>query len=1162
MYHLNTIGTMQHEDGNTCITIKKDYRKALKYLDKFSHIHIFYTSLENSIWRLQTRIANIQTVDIKKGVILTEALLKNVDKLDVIDIKPYFPCEDSVKGTDQNVISNDITSLKNQIRPNGANIEIIKVDDLNSYLVEQKGTIRNTQGEVYIQLTDKMDITSNYIKILWWFHKFDSEIYRKVTECNPPYENSPRTGVFATRSPVRPNPLAMTVARILKVDHEQNRIYINAIESFDKTPCIGILEYRQDSNCILECRVPEWLSHWPKWYDDKKMDEKECRVTCKDSGLVSLLNTNIKNNIKYSIKNRDDIKIPTVSSKKKKNDSIYILGARENNLKGIDVRIPYGKITAVVGVSGSGKSSLVHDTIYAECRRRMEYLNNNRNMLQKPKVENMTGCIPAVLISQNEIRGNSQSTVGTYTNAYDYLRMIYASVAVRHCPDCGNEIIPLTKENILNLLSGIKDVEIFDLMKQTIEEETLERKVNLALERGKGAFYIQLPDHEFILLQTKQKCYRCDKLMFEMTPRTFSYIDSESRCPICNGTGENVEIDEKKIIEHPEVSLLDGASSFYGKLRDFLASPNANWMKGQVFGLAHKMGEDLEKPWNELSHNFRDKILHGSGDEIVTFSYDNKKLGRKGEITRPVEGICNIIKRIYDDNTDTKTINQYMSKVSCKHCNGERLNKEGRMATIGELRYPTAAAMTFDEVIGFCDQLVTVISINDYKKINHAIQSLKEVAESARRLGLGYIQMSQETSTLSGGERQRVKLLAAMLNHMTGILYVFDEPSKGLHPKDYAKVTDMIQYLKDEGNTIIMVEHNDDMIRTADYIIEIGPGAGEQGGLLVGEGSYEVMINNKDTQISRYLNSEVIKKAPYMKKNQNDLSFITMKQLKYRNLKNITIQFPKKAFTCINGVSGSGKSSLMKGEIYQKANHENDFSEVILVDQLPIGKTSKSVIATYIGVMDDIREAMALSSQAIEYGFDEKYFSFNGELGQCVACKGEGRVRIKYLEDSYMECLECSGKRYQKKILGVEYHDKSIDDILNMSIDEALHFWSEVSDITQKLEIVKKVGLGYLKIGQSTPTLSGGEASRLKLAKQLMSTRKKNVLYLLDEPTTGLHYSDIEHLLGLISELIENGNTVIAIEHNKQFVQNCDWIIELGPGAGKDGGQVISQGTF
>lgn len=1144
MVQLNKIGKIKYEEAKTWIVLEKQYKKALTHVREFSHIHLFYTYKERDVWNMNTRIVKIQSVDVKAGII--EAGNWNVDlpESDVIDIKPYFPCEDSVKeaGEQSPVLERTL--------------EIMKKDAKGHYQMEPVGLIRNSHGECYIQLKNMSEITSGYIKVFWWFDKFDSDKYRRLTQCNPPYENAPKTGIFASRSPVRPNPLAMTVANITRVDKEQKRIYINAIESFDKTPCLGILAYCKNRDFVPECEVPEWLSHWPKWVDAVKPDLNSGIVACKDSRLTALLKEPKERNREVSLSPEEPLK------EEGKKDGLWIKGAREHNLKGINIKIPYGKITAVVGVSGSGKSSLVHDTIYAECRRRMEYLNNNRNQLQKPDAEYMTGCIPSVIISQKEIRGNSQSTVGTYTNAYDYLRILYASVGIRHCPDCSHEIIPLTRDTILQILSKEKEAVILDRRKQVMEGDTLREKVDTALERGKGAFYAKLGSDEFILLQTRQKCFRCDKLMFELTPASFRYSDPESRCPFCNGTGETVELDESKIIEHPELSLLDGASSFYGKLKGFRTNPNANWMKGQVFGLADKLKVDLEKPWKELPEEFKDKILHGTGQETVTFVYENRKNGRKGEIVRPAEGICQIIKRLYDENSDSKALDNYMTRVTCDHCQGERLNKEGRMVTINKIRYPQAAAMSFLEMIDFIDALVSVMGKTEYEKVKSTLKGLKEVARSAKKLGIGYLKMSQGTATLSGGEGQRLKLLAAMQNHMTGILYVFDEPSKGLHPKDYRKVADVIQTLKREGNTVLIVEHNEDMIRIADHIIEIGPGAGELGGYLVGEGTFEAMIHHKGTQLSQYLHPQRKNKPVFVRKTPCTMSFFNMEGLHYRNLKDISIQFPKNALTCICGVSGSGKSSLMKGEIYSRLRKGKEFSEVILADQKPIGKTSKSVIATYLGIMDSIRAVMASTKQALEWGFDERYFSFNGEAGQCAACKGEGRIKLKYLEDSYVLCPDCRGKRYQKEILAVQYQGKTIDELLKMSIDQASDFWIDNKEIVKKLEVVKRVGLGYLKIGQSTTTLSGGEASRLKLAKELMSTKRKNVLYLLDEPTTGLHFSDIDHLQILITDLIKDGNTVIAIEHNKQFSENCDWLIELGPGAGKEGGEVVRQGQF
>lgn len=1179
MYSLKSIGTIEVKE-KTIITVNKEFRKALKYLDRFSHVHVFYVSLDANEKQLHKAILEIEQVKIREGIIISPLQLEQKAEWELIDIKPYFPSEDTV--CDVNCKSQSCDQVSEGIR-----VERDEKDE--AYEVGTIGLIRSVNGEQYVQL-DKLEeapnLSSSHIKIFWWFHKFDSNLYRGVTECNPPYENAPRTGIFATRSPVRPNPIAMTIARVTHIDKEKKRIYLSGIESFDKTPCLGISEYIPAVDQILECRVPHWLEHWPKYLDDKVVNHEKT-MTIEDSQLSQLL---FKMNEKEQKQSGEEIRVSETGKineasqrnelenelKYRKPDGIIVHGARENNLKGINVKIPYGKITAVVGVSGSGKSSLINDTIYAECNRRMEYLNHNHNM-PKPKVDDMFGCIPTVVITQDAIRGNSFSTVGTYTDAYDYLRSIYAGASIRHCPNCGHEIIPLSTERIYALLEQQKEVKICDLSKKELQGGSLTDRINTALKQGQGAFYAELEDGSNLLLQTKQKCYRCDKLMFEMTPSSFSYLDADSRCPVCNGTGKVVKVDESKIIDNPERSLLDGASSFYGKLSTFLENPNANWMKGQVFGLADKLNENLEKPWKELSEEFRDQLLHGCEDE-VSFHYNNRKNGRKGEITRKVEGICQIIERLYEENSDTHTLDRYLTKVECQACNGERLNMEGRTVTLHQIRYPEAAGMTFYEIIDFCNTLQTKSDDDTYAKIENAVRSLQEIAESAVKLGIGYLALNQETGTLSGGEGQRLKLLGAFKNHISGILYIFDEPSKALHPSDYQKIMSMLQMLKEEGNTIMMVEHNEDMIRIADYVVEIGPGAGEKGGLLVGEGTLDAMLQHSGTQISRYMNhntqiTDLNNRKENVEKNQTckiencreDMTahkWVKMKGMTCHNLKNISIEFPQNALTCICGVSGSGKSSLMKGEIFNRAKKEGKFSEVVMVDQQAIGKTSKSIIATYIGIMDEIRSAFAGTDLAIQNGWDERYFSFNGEFGQCDSCKGEGRVKLKYMEDTYVQCPDCRGKRFKREILEVKYLDQNIAAILEMAIDEAVGFLSGFEDAVQTLHSLQKVGLGYLKLGQGTATLSGGEASRLKLARELNTKKKKNILYLLDEPTTGLHFSDIDHLLQLMDELISGGNTIVAIEHNKQFMKRCDWQIELGPGAGKDGGTVIRQGII
>ena len=971
MFQIIPIGKVFGNGSKVVIAVEKAYQKALLHVEKFSHVHILTLRQNGDDSFLHTRICEVN--EIEKDCIHGECQKAYSGEEILVDIKPYFPCEDYIRS------DKDSSDNNREVCP-----VFFDTENQEKYL-RPIGLIRNTRGEIYIQLEQEPQYSDGNIKVFWWFDKFDDKRYRKVTTTKPPYENAPESGIFATRSPVRPNPVAVTVCRILRVDVELKRVYINQIEAFDKTPCIGVLPYIPVTDAIPNAKTPKWLEHWPQY----NMEIEKCRAVREEfisaRELLAQIESETKNNagdtgIRPSSRNFD---IPVHRAK-----GIVIRGAWENNLKGINVCVPYGKITAVVGVSGSGKSSLVNDTIYAECRRRMEYLGNGQNRLERPNVDEMTGCIPAVVISQNPIRGNSQSTIGTYTNAYDYLRMIYAAIGTRFCPDCGGEIIPIKEEKAVRIVSRYTktDIRITNLQnktlftKQDLKEQTLVGKaVHEALEQGKGAFYLCLEDETKVLIQTKQKCYSCNRLMFELKPSTFNYSDGDSRCPKCAGTGFVVTPDRNKIITKPQLSLLDGASPFYGKLSTFLKNPNANWMKGQVIGLARKMGEDLSKPWEDLSEEFRNKILYGS-DEIVSFTYDNKNVNRKGEITRKVEGIYSILERTYDES-GAQSAEAFMTKVPCDVCEGERLNAEGRAVTVANVRYPKAAAMSFRELSVFLHKLNGELTQEQAARIKNPVNSLNEILEASKLLGIDYLNLNRCTLDISGGEGQRVKLLAALLNHMSGILYLFDEPSKGLHPSDYKRVGDMMLQLKKEGNTIVMVEHNEDMIRIADNIIEIGPGAGRNGGNLMGEGSLSSMLTHMGTNTARYLGQQE-EKANVKKTVIGQDDFVILENLHFRNLKDIRVMFPKCGMTCICGVSGSGKSTLLKHEIYNKMLLSKEFDEVLLVDQNPIGRNSKSVVATYIGIMDDIRTKMAGLLDSAEHGFTEEAFSFNREAGE------------------------------------------------------------------------------------------------------------------------------------------------------------------------------------
>ncbi|MEM1483338.1 excinuclease ABC subunit UvrA [Oscillospiraceae bacterium PP1C4] len=1138
--------------SDNTILLQKPYADGLLHLDLFSHAIIIFSSADGS---LSCCVIKISFIDMKEGKVEIKGDTPLVNDACIYDIKPYFPCEDRVK---------------NSTSPD-ADVRIFSHIENNS--LAAIGTIQRQDGEYLLRVQDTGCLpplkNCSHIRIFWWFDRFDAATYRKTTQCNPPYENAPRTGVFASRSPVRPNPIAITTARILNISGDT--IKVTGLDCFPGTMLIGILPYNPKRDCIDQVMVPRWLDHWPQWVDDSE-DKNTSKVEIKPSALelIGKTPTATKNTVNHIFNSN-------TSAPPRDQNAIIIKGARQNNLKGIDVQIPYHKITAITGVSGSGKSSLAFDTIYAECRRRfIDSMGGMEKVIKKPDLDSIDGIIPAVAVSQKSVGKNPRSTVGTFTDMYDYLRTMFASVGVRHCPDCGEAIVPMTADAITALLEQFDNVKITTYKGETVSDTDLFKTVKKALDIGKGAFFASIEKKEPILFQTTQMCYHCNKLMFELTPATFNFNDPESMCPVCNGYGVKMDVDKDLIISNPSISLLDGASLWWGKLRSFRNNPNANWMKGELLALADDMQVDLELPWCELPEQFRYQAIYGSGERKVTLGYHNKQNGRSGNITRPVEGAYNCIKRLYTENGSGNITANFMHQSLCSRCNGERLAREGRMVTIGDTRFPQIVSMSLSELKEWCERLPSVLSEPELKTAASLIQKLHSCLCRCIELGLGYLSLDRSLPTLSGGERQRLKLISLLESDISGVLYVLDEPTAGLHPKDYQSLINAINLLKDHGNTVVLVEHNADMIKIADHILDVGPGAGENGGCLIAQGSLSSVMQNMASETGGYLSGKdkigVAKHTDIAKSN-----WIKLSGIRHNNLKNIEITFPTGAITCVCGVSGSGKSSLVNGVIYPAIQNKlagtrtdmycdsiegiENFDKIILADQSPIGRTPRSVPATYMDIMDEVRDLFAATAEASAQGFTASHFSFNAKQGQCENCHGDGETSPAFMDDIWITCPVCKGQRYKSFILSIKYKEKSISDVLSMSVAQAYEFFADNYKLSKMLSTLKDVGLGYLKLGQNSATLSGGEAQRLKLARELSAKQTGKTLYLLDEPTTGLHFSDIQNLLLLVGKLTDTGNTIVMIEHNMDVIKNADWIIDLGPDGGVSGGYVVAQGT-
>ena len=922
-------------------------------------------------------------------------------------------------------------------------------------------------------------------------------------------------------------------------------------------------------------------------------------------------------------------------------DKIVIRGANANNLKNINVEIPRDKLVVFTGLSGSGKSSLAFDTIYAEGQRRyVESLSSYARMflgqMEKPDVESIEGLSPAISIDQKTTSKNPRSTVGTITEIYDYLRLLYARVGVPHCPVCGKEIRQQTTDQIVDsvlklpegtkiqvmapIVRGRKGEYVKELdharksgyVRVRIDGSTYELTEEIKLEKNKKHYIDIIVDRLSVKPEIKSRLagsietaasltggiinvdvvggeemqfsqnYACDEhniSLPEITPTLFSFNSPVGACPTCPGIGKFMKVDPRLIIADEEKSLVDGAIHASGWGVNSWFYPNQGTIATMYYkGISEHYGFDLNTPFKDIPEKARQAVLYGTGDTKIKLHRTENWGG--GEFYSAFEGVVNNLERRYRDSKSDYArheIEMYMNECNCPDCDGTRLKPEALAVTVGDKNIDEICRLSVDDLIEFLSGLTFTdfkaqIAGPILKEINSRLNFLKSV-------GLEYLTMGRESGSLSGGESQRIRLATQIGSSLMGVLYILDEPSIGLHQRDNEKLIETLQNLRDLGNTLIVVEHDEDTIRSADYVVDIGPGAGIHGGEVIFAGSVDELKRCENSLTSDYLAGR--KKIPVpSERRKGNGNFLTVKGAAENNLKNINVKFPLGTFISVTGVSGSGKSSLVN-EIVQKylsaklnraktfpgkfktiTGYEN-LDKVINIDQSPIGRTPRSNPATYTGVFNDIRELFAQTKDAKSHGYTAGRFSFNVKGGRCEACEGDGIIKIEmhFLPDIYVPCEVCGGSRYNRETLNVKYKGKSIYDVLEMTVEEGLEFFSAVPKIQRKLQTLFDVGLGYIKIGQPATTLSGGEAQRVKLATELSRRSTGKTIYILDEPTTGLHSYDVHMLINVLQRLVDGGNTVVVIEHNLDVVKTADYIIDLGPEGGNKGGTLVCCGT-
>lgn len=918
------------------------------------------------------------------------------------------------------------------------------------------------------------------------------------------------------------------------------------------------------------------------------------------------------------------------------NDKIVIKGAKEHNLKNINLEIPRDKLVVITGLSGSGKSSLAFDTLYAEGQRRYveslsAYARQFLGLMEKPDVETIEGLSPAISIDQKTTSKNPRSTVGTVTEIYDYIRLLYARIGIPYCPNCGKKIEKQTIDQIIDTIMSLEeetkiqvlapiirgrkgeftklisdfskegfvrarvdgevieltdDIEIDRKKKHNVEiivdrlvikediRNRLTESVEIALKHANNLVLIDVVGKEEKLFSQNYACAECGISFEELTPRMFSFNNPFGACPSCTGIGYLMKMDEDLIIPDKNKTLYDGVKAFGASTM----KKSETMAKMYFESIAKYYNVDIKKPIKKLPREFMDKIMYGTKEEEIDFEYHSSAGIRKFKTS--FEGVLPILDRRYNETKSQGMrdfYEMYMSNSACPTCQGARLKKESLAVKVGDKNINELTKMSIVKVKDYINTLKltkkeTMIADQIFKELNQRLQFLIDV-------GLEYLTLSRPSGTLSGGESQRIRLATQIGSGLTGVLYILDEPSIGLHQRDNARLLATLKKLRDMGNTLLVVEHDEDTMYAADQIIDIGPGAGIHGGNVIAQGTAEEIKRIPESITGQYLSGKKQIIVPKKRRKSNGKS-IEIKGAIQNNLKEINVKFPLGIFTCVTGVSGSGKSTLVNEVLYKSIAKElnganekagkckeikglENIDKIINIDQSAIGRTPRSNPATYTGVFDIIRDIFAGTNEAKMRGYQKGRFSFNVTGGRCEACSGDGILKIEmhFLPDIYVPCEVCKGKRYNRETLEVKYKGKTISEVLDMTVEEALEFFANIPKIKQKMQTLFDVGLGYIKLGQPSTTLSGGEAQRVKLATELSKKATGKTLYILDEPTTGLHIADVHKLVEILQRLVDTGNSIIVIEHNLDLIKTADYLIDLGPEGGDKGGEVIAIGT-